>query len=116
MEVDREVVLDSDVAEFARLARPLLAADPVRHTSVSTVLHGVEAGAFDPAAMLTMHENGQIVGALLGTAGQPALVSPSRRGVPPRSSTPCCGRASIPGVRRGRGRRSRASPPRGPPG
>jgi GNAT superfamily N-acetyltransferase len=80
MEVDREVVLYSDVAEFARLTRPLLAADPVRHTSVSTVLHGVEAGAFDPAAMLTMHENGRIVGALLRTAGQPALVS----AVPPR--------------------------------
>ena len=37
-------------------------------------------GAFDPAAMLTMHENGRIVGALLRTAGQPALVS----AVPPR--------------------------------
>ena len=55
----------------------LLAASQAR---VSTVLHGVEAGAFDPAAMLTMHENGRIVGALLRTAGQPALVS----AVPPR--------------------------------
>ena len=75
-----EVVPHTDAGAFARLARPLLEPDPVRHTSVLTVLDGVRTGAFDPAAMLTVHEDGGVVGALLRTAGRPALVS----AVPPR--------------------------------
>jgi GNAT superfamily N-acetyltransferase len=75
-----EVVPHADAGEFARLARPLLAPDPVRHTSVLSVLHGVGHGAFAPVAMLTVHEDGATVGALLRTAQRPALVS----GVPPR--------------------------------
>jgi GNAT superfamily N-acetyltransferase len=75
-----EVVPHTDAGAFARLARPLLEPDPVRHTSILTVLDGVRTGAFDPTAMLTVHENGGVVGALLRTAGHPALVS----AVPPR--------------------------------
>ena len=52
----------------------------MRHTSILTVLDGVRTGAFDPSAMLTVHEGGGVVGALLRTAGHPALVS----AVPPR--------------------------------
>jgi GNAT superfamily N-acetyltransferase len=75
-----EVVQHTGAEEFARLAHPLLAPDPVRHTSVLSVLHGVRGGTFAPAAMLTVHESGATVGALLRTAQRPALVS----GVPPR--------------------------------
>ena len=75
-----EVVPHTDAAEFARLARPLLEPDPVRHTSVLTVLDGVCRGTFAPAAMLTVHDGAAVVGALLRTADRPALVS----GVPPR--------------------------------
>ena len=89
-----EVVPHTDAGAFARLAHPLLEPDPVRHTSILTVLDGVRTGAFDPTAMLTVHENGGVVGALLRTAGHPALVS----AVPPR----CAGR--------GRRRPGRAGP------
>jgi GNAT superfamily N-acetyltransferase len=75
-----EVVAHSDAGEFARLARPLLEPDLLRHTSVLTVLHDVGRGAFEPAAMLTVHEGGAVVGALLRTGDWPALVS----GVPVR--------------------------------
>src|SRR3954469_10444948 len=61
--------------DFARLARPLLEPDPVRHTSVLTVLHGALHGAFVPVTMLTLHEGDAVVGALLRTVGRPALVS-----------------------------------------
>jgi GNAT superfamily N-acetyltransferase len=75
-----EVVPHADAGEFARLARPLLEPDPVRHTSVLTVLHAVCHGAFVPVAMLTVHDGGAVVGALLRTADRSTLVS----GVPPR--------------------------------
>jgi len=76
-----EVVPHADVGEFARLARPLLETDPVRHTSVLTVLNAVCHRAFVPAAMLTVHDGGAVVAALLRTEGRPALVSgvPARR-------------------------------------
>jgi GNAT superfamily N-acetyltransferase len=78
-----EVVAHTDAGEFARLARPLLEPDPLRHTSVLTVLHGVLHGAIEPVTMLTLHEGSAVVGALLRTAGLPALVSGvPRRGVP----------------------------------
>ena len=83
-----EVVPHTDAGAFARLARPLLEADPVRHTSVLTVLDGVQTGAFEPAAMLTVHENGAVVGALLRTADARRWSRRSRRGAPARSSTP----------------------------
>lgn len=75
-----EVVAHADAGEFARLARPLLEPDPVRHTSILTVLHGALHGAFVPVTMLTLHEGDAVVGALLRTDGRPALVS----GVPTR--------------------------------
>jgi GNAT superfamily N-acetyltransferase len=75
-----EVVAHTDAGEFARLARPLLEPDPVRHTSALTVLHAVVHGASAPVVMLTVHEGGAAVGALLRTVDRPALAS----GVPPR--------------------------------
>jgi predicted GNAT family acetyltransferase len=47
-----------------------------------TVLHGVVHGTFVPVAMLTVHDGGAVVGALLRTAGRPALVS----GLPARAA------------------------------
>jgi GNAT superfamily N-acetyltransferase len=76
-----EVVPHTDVAAFARTARPLLEADPLRHTSVLTALDGVRT---EPATMLTVHEDGTVVGALLRIAGRPALVS----AVPPEHARP----------------------------
>ena len=46
------------------------------------MLHGVQTGAFEPATMLTAHEDGAVVAALLRTADRPVLVS----AVPPRCS------------------------------
>jgi GNAT superfamily N-acetyltransferase len=89
-----EVVAHADAGEFARLARALLAPDPVRHTSTLTVLNGVLDGVFAPAVMLTVHDGGVVVGALLRTPGRPALVS----GVPP----PCADAVADALVRLGR--------------
>jgi len=75
-----EVVPHADAGEFARLARPLLEPDPLRHTLTLTVLDGVLRGAFPPRAMLTVHEGVSVVGAVLRTAERPVLTS----GVPPR--------------------------------
>lgn len=75
-----EVVAHADAGEFARQARPLLEPDPVRHTSVLTILHAVLHRAAVPVTMLTVREGDAVVGALLRTVGRPALVS----GVPPR--------------------------------
>ena len=73
-----------DVASFVSAAWPLLAADPLRHTVGLTVLDalkGIRTGAERPhevAALLTVHDAGAVVGALLRTAGRPALVSAVR--------------------------------------
>lgn len=75
-----EVVPHTDVEGFARLARPLLDRDPARHTMTLTVLHGVLHRAFVPVSLLTVHDDGAVVGALLRTTERPALVS----AVPPR--------------------------------
>jgi GNAT superfamily N-acetyltransferase len=75
-----EVVPHADAGEFTRLARPLLEPDPLRHTSVLTVLDSVSRGASTPADMLTVRDGDAVVGALLRTVDRPALVS----GVPPR--------------------------------
>lgn len=75
-----EVVPHADAEAFARLARPLLEPDPLRHTSVLTVLDSVCRGASTPAEMLTVRDGDAVVGALLRTADRPALVS----GVPLR--------------------------------
>jgi len=70
-----KVVAHTDAGEFARVSRPLLERDPVRHTVLLTVLDGVVRGAFVPVTMLTAHEDGIAVAALLRTAGRRALVS-----------------------------------------
>jgi GNAT superfamily N-acetyltransferase len=75
-----EVVPHTDVREFARLAHPLFAADPVRHTIALTVIQGIRHAATVPVTMLTLHEDDAVVGALLRTVERPALVS----GVPIR--------------------------------
>ena len=73
-----------DVASFVSAVGPLLAADPLRHTVGLTVLDaltGIRTGAERPpgvAALLTVHDAGVVVGALLRTAGRPALVSAVR--------------------------------------
>jgi len=79
-----QVVPHTDAVAFARTARPLLDADPLRHTSILTVLDGVQTGAFEPVTMLTVHDGRTVVGALLRTADRPALVS----AVPPRCAAP----------------------------
>src|SRR3954453_1718112 len=114
-----EVVAHADAGEFARLARPLLEPDPVRHTSVLRVLHGALRGAFFPVTMLTLHEGDAVVGALLRTDGRPALVS----GVPTRCAAavvdalpahdPEPGRARGPPAAAGPGAGRRAGPRRG---
>jgi GNAT superfamily N-acetyltransferase len=86
-----EVVPHTDAEGFARLARPLLDGDPLRHTLTLTVLHSVLRRGFVPVSMLTVHEGGAVVGALLRTAGRGALVS----GVPPR-----CAGATVDTLRR----------------
>ena len=70
-----EVVPHRDAAAFAALARPLLDRDPVRHTTTLTVLDAVLHRSSAAACMLTVHDGGTVVGALLRTAGRPPLVS-----------------------------------------
>lgn len=89
-----EVVVHTDVGEFTRLARPLLDADPVRHTTALTVLHSVLHGGHAQEAMVTLHvaighdgTDGGVVAALLRTPGRPALVS----GVPVRHAATVAG-------------------------
>lgn len=72
----------AEVATFAAVGRPLLAADPVRHTDTLTVLDGLlrqrtdAARLAEIAALLTVHdERGVPRGAALRTAGRPLLVS-----------------------------------------
>lgn len=70
-----EVVAHSDVGEFARLARPLLDADPVRHTIALTALDAVGRGAFEPAVLLTVHVDGGLTGVVLRVVGWPLMLS-----------------------------------------
>ena len=70
-----EVVVHTDVGEYARLARPLLDADPVRHTIALTVLDALCHGAHEPALLLTVHDAGAAVGAVLRCAGWPLILS-----------------------------------------
>lgn len=75
-----ELVPHHDVAEFARLARPLFDADPIRHTVTLTVLDSLVRTGDSPAALITVHEEGRVQGAVLRTVARPAQVS----GVQPR--------------------------------
>lgn len=70
-----------EVMAFAAAARPLLAADPVRHTLALTVLHTLcqlPDPANEVAAMVTVRDDDRTVGALLRPAGRPAIVSAVR--------------------------------------
>ena len=89
-----EVVPHTDAEEFARLARPLLAADPVRHTSVADRARRRRRGTFAPAAMLTVHEGGERRSARCCAPRQrPALVSARAAALRRRRSpTPWTGR------------------------
>src|SRR5688572_29722547 len=77
---DVKTVLYDTVGSFADVAAPLLHADPLRHTVAITVLDGLRRGGRGAAALLTLHEDGEVVGAVLRTPGRSALVS----GVPPQ--------------------------------
>jgi GNAT superfamily N-acetyltransferase len=75
-----KIELHDDVAEFARLAQPLLDADPLRHTLALGVLDAMVRGGERAAVLLTAHEAGEVTGAALRSPGRPTLVS----AVPPR--------------------------------
>jgi GNAT superfamily N-acetyltransferase len=70
-----EVVPHTDAREFARLARPLLEADPVRHTIALTALDSVCRGREEPALLLTVHDDGGLVGVVLRTGEWPLVLS-----------------------------------------
>jgi GNAT superfamily N-acetyltransferase len=75
-----KIVLHDDVAGFARLARPLLDADSLRHTLALGVLDAMVRGGERAAVLLTVDEAGEVTGAALRSPGRPTLVS----AVPPR--------------------------------
>ena len=60
---------------FARLARPLLEADPVRHTIALTALDALCRGREEPALLLTVHDDGGLAGVVLRTRGWPLVLS-----------------------------------------
>lgn len=78
-----ELRLHDDPEAFARLTRPLLHADPVRHTLALTALEQVRAGSVAPAMMLTVHRRGAVAGAAFRCAGYGVLVS----ALPPACAT-----------------------------
>jgi GNAT superfamily N-acetyltransferase len=65
----------ADVAEFAALADPVLAADPARNTIPLTVLDGARRDAAPLALKLVVREAGEVVGVALRSPGRPLLVS-----------------------------------------
>lgn len=75
-----EIVLHRDAGEFVDAAGALLQADPLRHTIALTVLDAMHRGGEPSAALLTVHEAGEVTGAALRSPGRPILVSavPSR--------------------------------------
>src|ERR1700754_592056 len=70
-----DLVVHDDVQAFARPALPLLWSDPVRHTTEISVLDALCRGQERAAALLTVHDAGEVVGAALRTPGRPVLVS-----------------------------------------
>jgi len=70
-----EVVPHTDVGAFVRVARPLLDADPVRHTIALTALDAVCRGALEPAVLLTVHAGGGLTGVVLRVEGWPLMLS-----------------------------------------
>jgi RimJ/RimL family protein N-acetyltransferase len=78
-----EITLHDDVAEFSRLVRPMLDADPLRHTILLTVLDGMVRDGRPAALMLTGCAEGDLAACALRSDGWGLLVS----GVP----APFCG-------------------------
>jgi GNAT superfamily N-acetyltransferase len=70
-----EVVPHADADGFARAARPLLEADPVRHTIALTALDALCRGREEAALLLTVHDGNTLAGAVLRTAGWPLVLS-----------------------------------------
>ena len=70
-----QVVPHADADAFARVARPLLERDPVRHTIALTALDALCRGAGEPALLLTVHDDDERVGVVLRTAGWPMVLS-----------------------------------------
>ena len=70
-----EVVPHTDVGEFARLARPLLEADPVRHTIALTALDALCRGREEAGLLLTVHDDAGLAGVVLRTTGWPLVLS-----------------------------------------
>jgi GNAT superfamily N-acetyltransferase len=75
-----EVVLHDDAGSFAAAAGPLLQADPLRHTIALGALHAMHRGGEPSIVLLTVHEAGEVTGAVLRSPGRSTLVS----AVPPR--------------------------------
>ena len=69
------MVPHADAGEFARLARPLLEPDPVRHTIALTALDALCRGRAEPALLLTVHDDDRLAGVVLRTAGWPLVLS-----------------------------------------
>lgn len=70
-----EVVAHTGAREFARLARPLLDADPVRHTIALTALDALCRDAGEPAVLLSVHADGGLAGVVLRPRGWPLICS-----------------------------------------
>jgi predicted GNAT family acetyltransferase len=73
-----DVRLHHDIAEFTTLTRPLLEADPIRHTVVLTVLDllaRVPQRDEDPPVLLSAHREGVLVAAAVRTSLRDLIVS-----------------------------------------
>lgn len=75
-----KIVLHDTAQSFADAAGPVLRADPLRNTIALTVLDGMCREGHEAAALLTVHEGGEVVGAALRSPGRGVLVS----ALPPR--------------------------------
>jgi predicted GNAT family acetyltransferase len=73
-----DVRLHRDVAEFTALTRPLLEADPIRHTIALTVLAllpRVPEGDEGPPVLLSVHRDGVLAAAAVRTPPRDLIVS-----------------------------------------
>jgi hypothetical protein len=66
-----EIRLHDDPAGFAALARPLLHADPVRHTLALTCLERVLCEGERAPSLVSVHDGGAPVGVALRCPGRP---------------------------------------------
>lgn len=68
-----QVRFHDDVADFASVAVPLFERDPVLHTIELTLLRGSAFPADEPPFLITVWDDGHLVGASLQTPPQPLL-------------------------------------------